>query len=358
MAKKSNRYSWLKANLNHKALGAGLVHANSQYEGLPPVNPLDPDSPAGAPPDIRYWYHDGGEKSVSQPVRDDAGPFGQLKRVITSVWSTEAAYAESPDVIVGNNTTFRVRAQLPPLAEIPAVRVGNSERAIDDDAAGRLLGGKPERRQNQLGPDVTTRFGPKGLVIDWRSGAQRLVFSRESRVSIGTGEQAAIAKAKRFAADLGALPSDAEIEGVNKIASARIDLEDGSLGEEAVSEYVVDFGHSFEGVEIDGVSGDKVSVVVDADGVAEIHRSWRPIQGKESGLRARLTAHDALRVLADSGERLLDMPEEVDVTNVELVYYSAGPAQSQKVMFPAWRITLRGSEHFFVNAVTGRPMNE
>lgn len=103
--------------------------------------------------------------------------------------------------------------------------------------------------------------------------------------------------AENFVEGLGAMPADAQLKEVRAIASAPLNLEDGSLGPETVSGYIVDFGRFHDGIEIDGVAKDCVSVTIDADGVAEFHRDWRSIVGKESGLKARVTAEEALRVL-------------------------------------------------------------
>jgi len=355
----SNRYSWLKANDNHGALGCGIVHASVQYEGLPPVNPIDPDSPVGSTPDIHYWYVDGGHKYSQQPVSYWDKSTEWLDQIASRIFGLETAYAEAPDDVVGSDTIYHLRTELPALRDTPVLQVGDSAAAIGFDSATELLGGPLEPAV--LSPDAAVEFrrGARGTISTWPTGAQAVLFCGESRNPAGVSESEAIERAKRFIEGIEGMPHDASVVEVRTFASCPLDVEDGSLGKETVSEYIVDFGRFYDGIEIDGPDGDKLSVVLDSEGVREYRRNWRSIVGPErNGPRARISATEALRVLANEGETHFDMPDEVEITGVDLVYYSAGPSKSQSAMFPTWRITLDDSDCFYVNAVTGRAMNE
>ncbi|MGB4592923.1 MAG: hypothetical protein WBI63_04000 [Coriobacteriia bacterium] len=87
-----------------------------------------------------------------------------------------------------------------------------------------------------------------------------------------------------------------------------------------------------------------MTVVLSSNGVSGYRRQWRAISGRQdgAGLAACVTAEEALQVLVDEGERRMGLPPEVEITDIDLVYYSMGPDRSQGTMFPAWRICLDG----------------
>lgn len=357
----SIRYAWLKANDNYSQTNAaGVVHASTEFEGMPPVKLADIDSAAGTTPNIHYWYIPAWTYS-SQPVASNGSALiDTARRFIDRILGVGEAFAGAPSVYAGATTTYTLKTELPELQELPILAAGPSAPALGARERGRLLGGTPVRETITPDQSYEAYRGAAGLMKTWPSGAQSVLLSGESTAPVGMTRSGAIEQASEFVRHNGGMPQDAYLREVRAFANCAVDTVTGEHGLESVSEYIVEFGRSFDGVEIDGTNGDSISVVVSARGVGEYRRSWRNVQRARngSGPKAQVTAAEALQVLAEEGDQYLGTPAEADITDIDLVYYSMGPEHSQSAMYPAWRIRLDEADDFYVNAITGRPMNE
>lgn len=359
----SIRYAWLKANESFGANDAcGIVHAAMQYEGLPPVSPLQSDSAVGSTPYINYWYIPSWDYSP-QPVADAGSSGSSALAVIADGFmglfrTGEALAADAPIVLRGANTTYHVEATIPQSVRPAPLLMVSQDAGSAVAVAERVLGGSSDAQMEQSDDGtVTLRKGNRTLVVH-ESGRYRVFEGFEPKESVQMTVDEAVAEAKQYVREVDSLPSDAEVVGVKGIAYASLNTDTGTLGTETVQAYIVDFGHSFEDVPIMGVFGDKISVTVTNGGVCDYARNWHEVEClKESSKRDLISPNEALAVVATEGERLVGLPEEVRVDEVELVYYSMTTGGCQTVMFPAWRVGLGGSS-VYINAVSGRPITE
>lgn len=357
----SIRYAWLKANDNYSQTNAaGVVHASTEFEGMPPIKLADVDSAVGSTPNIHYWYIPAWTYS-SQPVASNGtGLIDSARRFVDRIMGVGEAFAEAPSVYAGATTTYTLKTELPELQELPILAAGSSAPALGERERGRLLGGTPQRETVTPDQQYEAYRGPAGLLKTWPSGAQSVLFSNESTAPVGVTRSQAIERATEFVRGNGGMPQDAYLREVRAFANCAMDAATGENGSETVTEYIVEFGRSYDEIEIDGTNGDSISVVVNARGVGEYRRHWRNVQGARngSGPKAQVTAAEALQVLAQDGDQYLGTAAQADITDIDLVYYSMGPEHSQSAMYPAWRIQLDEADDFYVNAITGRPMNE
>lgn len=360
----STRYAWLKANDNWNSTNAcGIVHAAMQYEGLPPISPLDSDSPVGSTPDIHYWYIPSWTYSQQSVEADSSGrivtALTDLLDGLGTLFRVDAVFAaEPPSTLHGRNTTYNVKASVPEVtAELDLLTVTNAPES-PQAIAGRVFGASGVAvGDRSLNGSTVFQDGSRTLIVH-ENGRYQVLEGFEPTDPVAMTRDEAIALAEQYIRRIDSFPADAAVMSVRGIACADMDVDTGAMGAEVVQAYIVDFGHEYDGVPIRGCLGDKLSVVVSSSGVCEYMRNWHEVEpASGASNQTIISANDALAVVATDGEGLLGLPGEVDITDVELVYYSRAKGARQTVMFPAWRIGLDGVS-VYVNAVTGRPMSD
>lgn len=357
---RSNRYAWLNANdKNRNYNAAGLVHRSAEYEGLPPVAPLDPDSPVGSTPDIVYHYMWG---NSSQPVAVNNSPAKAVLAWLAKLIRGEEAHAASkPIVFVGRDTVYRLETALPEIRDVPPVITHPTVQDWLAEDAMSVLGPRSTEVEPPL-PDAKyrTRLGERGVVRVWDSGAMEFLSATEARQPVTLEESDVVKIAEEYVEQHGGMPADVGRTEVRAYASASIDVDTGDLGPETIQEYVVTFTREVGGLEVSGICPDSITVVVGADGVECYRRQWRQTLGfdRDNPSAVRITPQQALEVLVAQGDYCRNQPSELAITAIDLVYYSKAPELLQEAMLPAWRIRFRDADDFFVNALTGRPMHE
>jgi len=218
---RSNRYAWLNANdKNRNYNAAGLVHRSAEYEGLPPVAPLDPDSPVGSTPDIVYHYMWG---NSSQPVAVNNSPAKAVLAWLAKLIRGEEAHAASkPIVFVGRDTVYRLETALPEIRDVPPVITHPTVQDWLAEDAMSVLGPRSTEVEPPL-PDAKyrTRLGERGVVRVWDSGAMEFLSATEARQPVTLEESDVVKIAEEYVEQHGGMPADVGRTSTRAISAQR-----------------------------------------------------------------------------------------------------------------------------------------
>lgn len=335
---RSIRYSWLSANAEKNNNNAAMVlHAKHAYEGLPPVAPREADSPAGGAVDIQYWYLLSGQ--ITQ------GNVSPWTRLFEGWFGASTAYAsESPSVLKGTNTTYRLKTPLP---ESPGYIVGlevqPSSTTPMEHAVG-ILGAGVDSSRDPLDSRVSVFSKGERHVQVFADDNLNVQEGREFGDVVSFGSDAALCYASEYLKRGVGLPQDAEVARVDEVRGASLDPQTGELSNDKTYAYVVRYEHSFKGTPISGADGDGIVVTVASQGsICGMNRTWRTVISGASEISV-IEPDQALDTLVREGERALSLPSLVDVARVRLVYYANNPSVEQRSMGPAWEFMIVESD--------------
>lgn len=367
LASYSIRYSWLAANDDYAANNACcIIHSEHELEGLPPVRYQTPDTPTWETPDIHYWYIPSWAYS-QQPVASTswaqhrfAALWSEMLAWLDRWFLSGTAYANAPEYLRGERCLYRVTASIPRGPDQVPVLIHTADGESSPSIALRLLGvGSDEDTVPCVGDTRVDRF-KKGsrTVVCLDEGSYQVFEGVEPTKACTLTSDDAIRLAREYLAQTDALPMDAQVTSVRAMTSTSVDPMAGMESTPVASVVVVEFGHSYDGIPVRGVFADRIVCRVSDGGVFDYRRSWHAAEALRRGKKIPiLSAEDALSVIAREGERVLDIPDETEISEIELVYYAPERSVRGQVLFPAWRIRVGGFD-VFVNAVTGRVMCE
>lgn len=193
---------------------------------------------------------------------------------------------------------------------------------------------------------VTLDAGDEALDV-YDTGAVRY---RKKRVSLGEPAGLSVHEAfdlaKRFVSVHGGLPGDAELQPIRIVQNTRISLEEGVKdGNPEIVSYIFEWKHSYGGIPISGLGGDRIVVEVSKDGVIYFSRLWRKIE-KVGATRQLITQDKALELARQH------YPEIGDA-KVTLVYHSRPFNRRQGIMLPAWEVRTKNNRLIYVDATDG-----
>ncbi|MDP4177630.1 MAG: hypothetical protein Q8900_04735 [Bacillota bacterium] len=215
------------------------------------------------------------------------------------------------------------------------------------DVAEGLTTGVPELKENEFFKAKTSTDGQSNVYV-YPSGAIIYEGIRNRNEFKGTSDDA-IKIAEQFVRMKGGgLPDDAFLAEV-------IPQEEQNAGSKVkkVTGYIVIFKHKIDGVEIDGISGDSIKVLVDNNGGSYMFRVWRDIKAKKLKIgKPPVDSKAAILAAEDYYHQIMKTTEPPTLQNKKIVYFSKSFKEVQTNLPLAWKITLSG-RNIFVDAQTG-----
>lgn len=359
----SIRFSWMTANHDYRQWNAACVlHAAHQFEGLPPARPVQGSTSVWSTPDIRYWYINWLRNitGATTPVAHDDSQSWWRRAVagLRGAFGTDAAVAsDTPRLLQGKGTTYRLLADIPeavpediaPLRAVPAP-------ALPPNAVARGILESPDSVEDAFSYENAQEFAAgqrRMLVFDedawnlWEGfeyGTEDIGLTPEEAIEVASGHVRSTAR----------MPEHAVAHRVASVESASVDLFTGDSGPASTHAYIVEYRQIYDDLLVTG-AGQSISVTVARDGACAMDWNWRGFERVEGQQPGRMLSADAaLDSLARHGERVLDLPAEVDVVDVQLVYYAPKGKNPQDRVWPAWEFTLDGDVGVHVCARTGR----
>ncbi|MBM7615443.1 hypothetical protein [Alkaliphilus hydrothermalis] len=223
--------------------------------------------------------------------------------------------------------------------------------------AERLIGGTHDLRVERYDEEGNHIINNKNKEVKiLKNGG--LIFrdkskSIEDAQKVSFNEEVAVEKAKQFLKVNGLLPRDAKVKDVYKVTRATMTSDREEFLEEEVMEYSVIFSHYYNGTEISSINGEGIIVEVGESGVNHLQFLWHDLE--EFGeSRNHINVEVALSKLKNQKNIKWNLPKEVAISNIELVYQSPDINDDNITNFkPAWKIEINNNIPILIDAVTG-----
>ncbi|NMO94340.1 hypothetical protein [Paenibacillus lemnae] len=164
----------------------------------------------------------------------------------------------------------------------------------------------------------------------------------------------AIEEAENFIQRFGGLPEDAGIRHMLPIFAESLV----HSGREIIA-YLIVYKQVFNGIEVDGLAGSSIKVLVDNHGVVFFYRYWHEllaeVEGSEDDIMTTVEAINQFNRLHQFRFKTAEAPS---VKKAELVYWSAPHWLPTDECVPAWRMHTEAGGVLFMDAHSGEYLNE
>ena len=264
-----------------------------------------------------------------------------------------------PSKIRGKHTTFKMsKPFLPEQIDLKTLKLSS----LDIDRKGiakQLVGNTPDLVEAEDQGKQLVKNGSKSVKI-YSNGAMK--YKDQSKQlkelkPVSFNEVAAIAKAQKFLKDHNLLPKDAKVKNVAKTVRHTFTAQDETHGTTETVEYKVNFVHEFNGTEISSFNGEGIVVTLGADGVHNMQHFWHTIEQETAEKNKFLMPEQALEKFKEYVHKSWRMPQEAEITDFRLTYYSPDlNVDSVDTFKPAWKVEVDGNCPVLIDAVTGEQL--
>ncbi|SFG98041.1 YycH protein [Desulfotomaculum arcticum] len=169
---------------------------------------------------------------------------------------------------------------------------------------------------------------------------------------ISFDKEEAIAQAREFISSIGGMPSDALAEP-EIFVEKEVELNfDGGQENERIVEYGIVFRHDYD-LPIRG-QGDYIRVSINNNGVDSFFKHWSEPIGLAKKSQSIVPPETILEEIEKNVHKYVKLDQSVDITNMQLVYYSQYRNKKQTTLYPAWEIEFDRGYKIYVDAFTGK----
>ncbi|MBE0417769.1 MAG: hypothetical protein IBX63_08380 [Coriobacteriia bacterium] len=170
-------------------------------------------------------------------------------------------------------------------------------------------------------------------------------------------ESGAVKRARAYLEERGELPADAVLAQVNKVVTTRFDFESDAPEVFEPVEYEVRFLQQVGDAVIDGNDAG-LTVYLDNAGVREVRKKWFEVTETHQAAGEPISHAAALDSALDAAVWSLDLPPDVAVEVMDLVYYPHSSSDGSLHLLPAWRMGFENGGAVHVDAVRNVPIRE
>ncbi|SFR04522.1 hypothetical protein SAMN05660706_11090 [Desulfoscipio geothermicus DSM 3669] len=169
---------------------------------------------------------------------------------------------------------------------------------------------------------------------------------------ISFNKEEAIAQAREFISSIGGMPSDASVEP-EVFVEKEVKLNfDGGQEKERIVGYGIVFRHDYD-LPIRG-KGDYIRVSINNNGVDSFFKHWSKPVGLAEKSQLIVSPDTILEEIEKNIHKYIKLDKSVDITNMQLVYYSQYRNKKQTTLYPAWEIEFDRGYKIYVDAFTGK----
>ncbi|MGB4594035.1 MAG: hypothetical protein WBI63_09740 [Coriobacteriia bacterium] len=183
-------------------------------------------------------------------------------------------------------------------------------------------------------------------------------ISPDQSASLDFDAAEAARRAEDFLRSNGEFPADAVCAEVSAVMGVTFDFESDRPEVMQPVEYEVRFMQQLGDAFVDG-DGAGLLVCLDGQGVREVYKKWFSADSKSHGSGAHTpNPKRALESGLMSADRQMDLPDQVTVNRMNMVYYPDLLQDGTAALVPAWRIELEDGSAVFVDADTNEPLGD
>ncbi|GAB4264593.1 DUF6345 domain-containing protein [Thermincola ferriacetica] len=198
--------------------------------------------------------------------------------------------------------------------------------------------------------------GPKGSKLEILHTSGAIKYSREIVDEVVNFDyMEARAMADKFLETHGGKPADAFVWKIRPLEKNLLNFGTDSVDKSEKIGYLVEYKRKVDNILVDGYNGDSIRVLVDNQGVANMHKLWRNIDKNFNNDKKPIVTPEIAQTAAiNNVHKIWKVPGKADNSiKTDLVYFSKSFMHDQTVMEPAWRVEVGKDSYIFVNAYSG-----